>query len=498
MIKTQKKLLLSPYAELYDILVPANHFLRRMHDDIDFSFIYDELVGKYSQDMGRTAYDPVMMFKYLILKTIAQLSDVDLIEDVRVNMAYKFFLDIEPEAMPIDPTTLCKFRRQRLKDMNLLELLLSKTFKMAEESGILVRREDEKIHVRGIIDGTHTESFASLYRPVPALKEWSKKLRRQLYECLPELEGTLENDKKISAADLNGEIEYAKRLIEFCRGLGDIAELPRIRRVLNRFAELVDDILDHYTYSPGDPDARVGHKSADTEFFGYKTQIVEDADSGLILAGSVTSGEVGDAVPGKEAVETVLSNPDFAIDELIGDAAYSGQPFLELARDNGFELIAPPHPLLGHSIDGREGFTFNKDADMFICPNGHLAVSKRLVTYKKDNNRKALIYTFDATKCSLCPLKGTCLKEAKVKKFSVSVLSPEQKDLLARSQTEDFKKRRRERYKIEAKNSHLKRGLGFGKTQGKGIGMMDLQTSVTFFVSNIKKIYVRIDQNKGK
>ncbi|MBO5742308.1 MAG: IS5/IS1182 family transposase, partial [Bacteroidaceae bacterium] len=68
MIKTQKKLLLSPYAELYDILVPANHFLRRMHDDIDFSFIYDELVGKYSQDMGRTAYDPVMMFKYLILK----------------------------------------------------------------------------------------------------------------------------------------------------------------------------------------------------------------------------------------------------------------------------------------------------------------------------------------------------------------------------------------------------------------------------------------------
>lgn len=140
MIKTQKELLLSPYAELYDILVPANHFLRRMHDDIDFSFIYDELVGKYSQDMGRTAYDPVMMFKYLILKTIAQLLDVDLIEDVRVNMAYKFFLDIEPETMPIDPTTLCKFRRQRLKDMDLLELLLGKTFKLAEESGILVRR----------------------------------------------------------------------------------------------------------------------------------------------------------------------------------------------------------------------------------------------------------------------------------------------------------------------------------------------------------------------
>jgi transposase len=176
MIKTQKKLLLSPYAELYDILVPANHFLRRMHDDIDFSFIYDELVGKYSQDMGRTAYDPVMMFKYLILKTISKLSDVDLIEDVCVNMAYKFFLDIEPEAMPIDPTTLCKFRRQRLKDMDFLDLLLGKTFKMAEESGILVRREDGKIHVRGIIDGTHTD-------PSPRSTALSRRLRSGQRDC---------------------------------------------------------------------------------------------------------------------------------------------------------------------------------------------------------------------------------------------------------------------------------------------------------------------------
>lgn len=495
MIKKQGTLMLSPYAELYDIVVPAGHFLRRLREDIDFSFIFDELACKYSPDMGRGAYDPVMMFKYLMLKVISQLSDEDLMEEARVNMAYKYFLGLEPEAMPADPTTLCKFRRQRLKDTDLLDTLLRKTFEMAEDKGIMARdMKDGKIHVRAIIDGTHTVSYASLYRPVPALKDWSRKLRRQLYECMPELKGSVANDRGISSTDLDGEIAYARQLVEFTRGLGRVAELPRVKRVLNRFAELVDDILDHYTCSAADPDARVGHKTADTEFFGYKTQIVEDADTELVLAASVTSGEVGDALPGKEAVEAVLAVDDLAVDELIGDTAYSGQPFLEQARDGHFELLAPPHPNLGASIDGRGGFTFNKDADRFVCPKGHLAVSKRTVTYKRDNNRKSHIYLFDENKCGVCPIRGECIKgkKAKARTFSVTALSPEQDDLLERSRTEDFKQRRKERYKIEAKNAHLKRGLGYGRTMGKGIGMMELQAAVTLFVSNIKKIYAKM------
>ena len=94
----------------------------------------------------------------------------------------------------------------------------------------------------------------------------------------------------------------------------------------------------------------------------------------------------------------------------------------------------------------------------------------------------------------MCPIRGECIKgkKAKARTFSVTALSPEQDDLLERSRTEDFKQRRKERYKIEAKNSHLKRGLGYGRTMGKGIGMMELQAAVTLFVSNIKKIYAKM------
>ena len=129
---------------------------------------------------------------------------------------------------------------------------------------------------------------------------------------------------------------------------------------------------------------------------------------------------------------------------------------------------------------------------MFICPNGHLAVRKRSVTYKNDNGRKATFYTFDRAKCSVCPQREKCLKGAKTKTFSVTQLTPEQRRLLEHSQTQDFRDRRRERYKIEAKNAHVKRGLGYGRAMFYGLDMMTVQCAVTMFVSNLKKIYTKI------
>lgn len=492
MLALQKQLTLSPHLELYDILIPKDHFLRKLHDEIDYSFIFDELDDKYSPSMDRTAIDPIYMFKCLILKVISDLSDVDLMEEIKVNMLYKYYLDMAPEEMPADPTTLCYFRRQRLKDKALMDLLLSNTLDLAEQKGIIRRKEDGKMHLKVIIDGGHTVSSNRLSLPVPALKEYSRKLRAQLYRCDEALEGKLEKDHRIGLKDLIGETAYGFRLVRYVEDkVPHLLNVVAVRRIFNRFKELLTDIADHYNGSLYDPDARVGHKSADTEFFGYKTQITMDEDSRLVIGAEVTSGEVGDALPAKELIEDIVRKEDTVIDELLGDTAYSGQPILELGTKYKFEVISPPHPNLGSGIDGRDGFTFNKDADMFICPNGHLAISKRTVIYKNDNNRRATIYAFDPHKCAVCPLKESCLKKGKTKTFSVSQLTDEQKDLLKRHQTDDFKQRRRQRYKIEAKNAHIKNGLGYGRAKFKGIEMMELQAAVTLFVSNLKLIYAK-------
>ena len=76
-VTNSRPLQFSDHAVLYDMLSPQDHLLRKINDLIDFQFVLDDLKSKYCQGNGRTAEDPVRMFKYLLLKTIYTLSDVE-------------------------------------------------------------------------------------------------------------------------------------------------------------------------------------------------------------------------------------------------------------------------------------------------------------------------------------------------------------------------------------------------------------------------------------
>src|SRR5699024_524022 len=137
MIPVQKTLNLSPYIDIYDLVVPEDNILRQINDLVDFTFVIDELKSKYCLDNGRTAICPIRMFKYLLLKSIYNLSDVDVVERSKYDMSFKYFLDMAPEDDVINPSSLTKFRQLRLKDCNLLDLLISKTVEIAQENNIL-------------------------------------------------------------------------------------------------------------------------------------------------------------------------------------------------------------------------------------------------------------------------------------------------------------------------------------------------------------------------
>ena len=55
---------------------------------------------------------------------IFDLSDV--VDRLRYDLSFKYFLCLVPEDDVLDARPLTRFRRQRLKDMNLLDLLVSK------------------------------------------------------------------------------------------------------------------------------------------------------------------------------------------------------------------------------------------------------------------------------------------------------------------------------------------------------------------------------------
>ena len=147
-IKKQETVILSEYSGIYDLVVPKDNMLRKINELIDFSFVYDELLDKYYINNGRNDIDPIRMFKYLLLKSIFNLSDVDIVERSKYYMSFKYFLGMDQEENIINLSSLTKFRRLRLKDINILDMLINKTVEITLEKGIIKSKSI-------IVDATH-------------------------------------------------------------------------------------------------------------------------------------------------------------------------------------------------------------------------------------------------------------------------------------------------------------------------------------------------------
>ena len=220
MIEQQQKLVLSPYMEIYELVIPKDNLLRQINELVDFSFIYDELLDKYCLDNGRNAIPPIRMFKYLLLKSIYDLSDVDVVERSKYDMSFKYFLDMAPEDEVINPSSLTKFRKLRLKDMNLLDMLIAKTVQLALDKGIIKSKSI-------IVDATHTKSRYNCKTPCQALQEQSKKLRRTIYEVDETMKEKFPD--KNTEDSLEKELEYCKQLIDVVKENEKICSYPKVQ-----------------------------------------------------------------------------------------------------------------------------------------------------------------------------------------------------------------------------------------------------------------------------
>lgn len=481
MLPLQPTIQFSDYTELYDLIIPQDNLLRRINDLVDFSFIQEELMDKYCHSNGRMAESPVVMFKYLLLKTIYDISDVDVVERSRYDMSFKYFLGMTPENTDlINPSSLCKFRRLRLKDKDLLNLLISKTVEIAIEKGIIKSRTI-------IVDATHTGSRSNPYSPIEILRLRSKQLRKCLYEADETLKTTL--PAKNTNDSLECELDYTKELLGVVNSNPELTEVPKIKERLNMLKETLSDIEDHYVTSR-DEDARVGHKSTDSSFFGYKTHIAM-SDERIITAATVTSGEKGDGPQLQELVEQSRTN-GMIVDTVVGDAAYSGKDNIILSNDeeNGFELVAKLNPSISNGCRKDEDrFDFNKDAGMFVCPAGHIAIRKAVQGKKGQGQNQSLVFFFDVEKCRVCSKREGCYKEgAKSKSYSVQIKSQEHQQQADFEQTERFHEKARVRYKIEAKNAELKNVFGYDRADSYGIDCMRMQGAMVIFAANLKRI----------
>lgn len=360
--------------EIYELVVPKDNILRKIKELVDFDFIYDELIDKYSLDNGRNAIPPIRMFKYLLLKIIYDLSDEDVVERSKYDMSFKYFLDI----------------------------LISKTVAIAIENSIIKSKSI-------IVDATHTKSRYNSKTPQQALQEQSKKLHHAVYKIDENMKEHF--PQKNTELSLEKEIDYCNKLIDSIKNNESLCNYPNIAEKLNLLQETIDDDLEHLKTSL-DEDAKIGHKTADTSFFGYKTHIAMTEER-IITAATITSGENPD---GKELSELVQKSraTGMEVTTVIGDKAYSGKDNIEDSQENNYELIARLNSVITQGNRTKENeFIFNKDAGMYQCKAGHLAIHKYLDKRKteKKNKNPRMVYFFDIEKCKCCPYREGCYKE---------------------------------------------------------------------------------------
>lgn len=475
MLSAQIKFNHSRYSELYDLVIPEDHILRRFHNLVDFSFIYNELENEYCLDNGRGAKSPILLFKYLLLKYLYNLSDYGVVERSKYDLSFKYFLDLAPEDDVIHPSLLSKFRKQRLKDENLLDLLINKSVEIAIDEGVIKSRSI-------IVDSTHTDARYHKATVREMLQAESSALRESLTDagnetCLPEEPNVHDAYEK--------HLNYCTELIAMAKE-SPYAEIPNIKEEAELLGEMLDDKIDPFSYSI-DKDARLGHKSESESFYGYKTHIAMTEDR-IITAATITSGETFDGTELPELVKKSRGT-GMTVEEVIADTAYSTLDNLKDAKDNNYNLISKLNPKVANGMRSEDGFIFNKDADTMQCPAGHLAVTKNYERRAKVGKNDRIKYYFDIEKCRCCPHREGCYKEnAKSKSYSVTIKSDyhlEQKEFQS---TEYFKTRMKERYKIEAKNSELKGVHGYDQCDSAGLDSMRIQGAVTIFVANIKRI----------
>lgn len=483
---------LSPHASLYDLLIDKNNFWRQLKEMVDFSFVYEELKDKYSSTMGRKAEDVIRMFKYLLLKNYYKLSDKGLIERTKTDMLFKYILDYLPEEVNlIDPSLLTVFRRERLSNKeneeetstNLMDKLIAKTVEIAIKEGLI------EVKNKIIQDSTHTNAMYQHISPREELIKQAKELRKSVYKIDETMHEKMPK-KRENTGLLEDQIEYTKELLNLLKEDARFATIPNIKEKIDMLEETMCDTEYEIEYSK-DKDAKVGHKTADTSFFGYKTHIAMTPER-IITAAVVTSGEKHDGKQLQKLVEKSEAN-GIEVEAVIGDGAYSEKENIEYCEENNIKLASKLSKFVTHGNSQRNNnFEYNKDAGMYVCKAGHMAIKKshNIIKDKRYNSQTEVeSYFFDVEKCKYCAYKEGCYKEgAKSKTYNVTIKNDVHIKHMDYMKTEEFKELYSERYKIEAKNAELKNNFGYDTANACGKNGITIQGASALFLANIKRI----------
>jgi transposase len=483
---------LSFYSTLYE-KIPESHLLKRIEEAVDFSFINELLEDSYCKNFGRPAKEPEMMMKLLFLQYIYTLSDVKVIDEATYNLAYLWFLGLNPEEKLPDPSLLAKFRTQRLREFS-LDDIIKEIVRQCVENGVI---KSGSISV----DATHIEANTVKKVPERIMKHLAKRIFKSLQNDLGAIPAGIDINipdyKKIEDHKQAKQTmkDYLENLMAKAAPLGKEETTVAIAEA----TEILSDerfILQKGLRSFVDKDARVGNKSKTSQFFGYKDEFIMTTDERIITAVDVHSAEYVDGAKFDALIEKT-KEAGVKVTEVYGDKAYFRKDILDKIKENEAEAYIPVSAS-SYKID-EEMYSYNKDSDEWFCFMGNHTIKKeRKSTKKRGVEYSFLCYTFDKAQCVNCSHRDKCLgsSKGKARKLTVSINAAEFYEISQRQKSEIFLEKYKKRAAHEWKNGEMKRFHGLARARGYGLKAVGRQAKLTAIAVDLIRIAAIIAKRK--
>jgi transposase len=480
---------------LFESVVPRDHFLRQLLEAVDFEGFRPLLATAYS-NLGRPAEDPVLMFKLEILERQYRLSDREVICEARCNIAHRLFLGLSLKS-PLPHHTTMTYFRQRLGTER-EQQVFDEVVRQARRLGLVKDRLRLK-------DPTHVLANIA----VPSGIKLVAAVRERLFEALrpfaPERvaeEIERADAIRVGSADAKDQDRLLQRVAHLRAVLAwadEILVQPAFREAseihqkgLRQALALARKVLADRDDPQGgdklrsvhDPDARCGKHG---DFFdGYLLDVSMDADSEIITQINILPGngdEGADTVYLLASEEAAHGNDVAAVST--DGAGYRGDVLHELTRPEGMkvEVFAPPTERIPLVVFGPEDFSLGDDGKTLTCPAGQ-------TTKQREHHKHGTKFRFAQKQCGNCPRRGECLADPKTKGRTVikNQYEAEYRAAQAKAQTPEFAEVRKQHPAIERKLSELVNRHGMRRARYRGQRGVLWQALMTALVVNCKRI----------
>jgi transposase len=432
------------YSFNLDEVVPQDHLLRHIDRFLDFSELREHLAPYYSHT-GRPSIDPELMIRMLLIGYCLGIrSERQLCEEVKLNLAYRWFCKLSITDPVPDHSTFSKNRHGRFRD--------SEAFRHVFEQ-VLKRCIDE-----GLIGG---EGFAVDASVVKA------DASRQRHH---------DDDDDDWGGGSRAINEYLDALQEEGSSIAPPTPPKKVSQT---------DPLARWTSAPGGP-----------AYYAYSTNYLVDTKVGVIVDVEATPANRAQEVAStKTMVERVKERFELETKKLIGDTAYGNAELLAwMVNEHNIEPHVPVWDR-GERSDGtysRSDFVYDEHADAYTCPNGKQLLSRRRKFRAPRaplvNDQRRIIYRASELDCRTCPLKEQCCPDAPLRKIDRSIHEAARDIARAVAQRPDYRITRRHRKKVEILFGHMKRILKVDRLRLRGISGARDEFLLTATAQNLRRM----------